>query len=98
MRLLNFIESNDFIVEIMGHSCGLSNRVMLNMIYEHHNRRGIIPYYYSPTGTDEYEHLNYKTLSQNISRHFNKKGLIREKLLELEKCQHLPQHEYNPEE
>ncbi|WP_160070261.1 AbiH family protein [Sphingobacterium bovisgrunnientis] len=35
--LLNWIENNDFQVFIMGHSCGLSDRTLLNTIFEHHN-------------------------------------------------------------
>ena len=33
--LLRFLNSNDFQVCVYGHSCGLSDRVMLNEIFEH---------------------------------------------------------------
>ena len=39
--LVRFIESNIFQVFILGHSCGLSDRTMLNMIFEHDHCKSI---------------------------------------------------------
>lgn len=76
-NLLDFIESNKFQVFIVGHSCGLSDRILLNTIFEHENCRSIKVFYREKDdGTD-----NYTNLVQNISRHFNNKALMRKKLV-----------------
>ncbi len=86
--LLNFIEGPEkFQVYIMGHSCGLSDRILLNTIFEHPNCRSIKVFYYEKDGID-----NYTEIVQNISRHFNKKKLMREKIVNKSLCQPLPQN------
>lgn len=86
--LLDLVESDQkFQVYIMGHSCGLSDRTMLNTIFEHPNCISIkIFYHQKKDGTD-----NYTEIIQNISRHFNKKKLMREKIVNKTLCQPLPQ-------
>jgi hypothetical protein len=44
--LLRYIDSEKFQVIIMGHSCGLSDRTLLNTIFEHNNCRSIKVFYY----------------------------------------------------
>ena len=90
--LLSYINSNKFQVLIMGHSCGLSDRTLLNTIFEHKNCRSIKPFFH------EYRDVNgkvigdnYTDLVQNISRHFNDKKLMRSKLVNKELCKPLPQ-------
>lgn len=39
--LLRYIDSEKFQVSILGHSCGLSDRLLLNTIFEHENCRSI---------------------------------------------------------
>jgi hypothetical protein len=86
-NLLSFIESEKFQVLILGHSCGLSDRTLLNTIFEHTNCCSIkIFYHQREDGTD-----NYTEIIQNISRHFNKKKLMREKIVNKTLCQPLPQ-------
>lgn len=86
-RLLDFVESEKLQVYIMGHSCGLSDRTMLNTIFEHPNCISIkIFYHQREDGSD-----NYTEIIQNISRHFNKKKLMREKIVNKTLCQPLPQ-------
>jgi hypothetical protein len=86
-KLLDFIDSEKFQVFIMGHSCGLSDRTLLNTIFEHNNCRSIKVFYHQrENGTD-----NYTEIIQNISRHFNKKKLMREKIVNKTLCQPLPQ-------
>jgi hypothetical protein len=84
--LLDFVESDQkFQVYIMGHSCGLSDRTMLNTIFEHPNCRSIKVFYHErEDGTN-----NYTEIIQNISRHFNKKKLMREKIVNKTLCQPL---------
>jgi len=86
-KLLSFIDSEKFQVLIVGHSCGLSDRTLLNTIFEHPNCRSIKVFYHQrEDGTD-----NYTEITQNISRHFNKKKLMREKIVNKTLCQPLPQ-------
>jgi len=90
--LLRFIDSEKFQVVIMGHSCGLSDRTLLNAVFEHNNCRSIKVYYHEIK--DENGKVvkdNYTEIIQNISRHFNKKKLMREKNVNKTLCQPLPQ-------
>lgn len=86
-QLLDFIDTNKFQVVILGHSCGLSDRTLLNTIFEHTNCRSIKVYYHQKDdGSD-----NYTEIIQNISRHFNKKKLMREKIVNKTLCKPLLQ-------
>ncbi|MFV5687578.1 AbiH family protein [Flavobacterium sp. ZT3R25] len=90
--LLDFIEGNNFQVQIMGHSCGLSDRALLNTVFEHVNCRSIKVFYHNIK--DENGKVikdNYTEIIQNISRHFNKKSLMRSKIVNKNLCQPLPQ-------
>lgn len=91
-NLLSYIDSDKFQVLIMGHSCGLSDRTLLNTIFEHNNCRSIKVFYHQwkDKETDEMKD-NYTEITQNISRHFNKKKLMREKIVNKTLCQPLPQ-------
>lgn len=84
--LLRFIESGKFQVCIMGHSCGLSDRTLLNTIFEHDNCRSIKVFYHQKNDED-----NYTDIVQNISRHFNYKQKMRGKVVNKTLCQPLPQ-------
>ena len=76
-KMLAFIESAPFQVCIMGHSCGKSDRTLLNTIFEHRNCVSIKPYYYQKAdGTD-----NYIELVQNISRNFTDMKLMRDRVV-----------------
>lgn len=85
-ELNRFIKMQDFEVFIMGHSCGLSDRVMLNMIFEEPNCRSIKVFYHETESGN-----NYKELTQEISRHFNKKNMMRIKLVSFPNSLPLPQ-------
>lgn len=86
-KLFNFIESNDFQVQIMGHSCGISDRTLLNAIFENDKCKSIKVFYHkSSNGTD-----NYSDLVRSISRHFNKKLVMRNKIVNKTLCKELPQ-------
>jgi hypothetical protein len=45
-KLLEFIDSEEYQVFIFGHSCGISDRTMLNTIFEHDNCKSIKPFYH----------------------------------------------------
>ena len=86
-RMLEFVESGPFQVVIMGHSCGLSDRTMLNTLFEHENCVSIKPYYYiNEQGKD-----NYLDIVQNISRNFTNPQLMRDRVVNKTYCSPLPQ-------
>ena len=84
-KLLSFAESAPFQVCIMGHSCGNSDRTLLNTLFEHKNCISIKPYYYiKKDGTD-----NYLELIQNISRNFTDMKLMRDRVVNKTYCEPL---------
>ncbi|SHF95400.1 Bacteriophage abortive infection AbiH [Flavobacterium micromati] len=91
-NLLDYIGTGRFQVLIMGHSCGLSDRTLLHTIFEHINCRSIKVFYYEQKDIERNVITdNYTEIIQNISRHFNKKKLMREKIVNKTLCQPLPQ-------
>ncbi|SFB00175.1 Bacteriophage abortive infection AbiH [Flavobacterium swingsii] len=90
--LLDLIDADKFQVYLMGHSCGLSDRTLLNTIFEHSNCRSIKVFYHE-TKDKEGNVIkdNYTDIIQNISRHFNKKKMMREKIVNKTLCKPLPQ-------
>ncbi len=90
-NMLKFIESGPYQIYIMGHSCGQSDRTMLNTLFEHKNCVSIKPYYYQKTdGTD-----NYMEIVQNICRNFTDMKLMRDRVVNKTFCEPLPQVKYN---
>lgn len=76
-RLLEFINSNNYQVFIFGHSCGISDRTLLNTLFEHKNCSSIKPYYrQKDDGSD-----NYSEMIRNISRNFTDKASMRDKVV-----------------
>lgn len=90
-RLLEFIEGGAFQVYIMGHSCGNSDRTLLNTIFEHENCISIKLFYYK-WGKNEGED-NYSEISQNIYRNFKDKTLFRDRVVNKTQCEAMPQVE-----
>lgn len=86
-NLLGYIDSGKYQVYVLGHSCGLSDRVLLNTIFEHKNCRSIKVFYH-----DKVENDNYTDIIQNISRHFKDKQSMRRKIVSKELCSPLPQN------
>ena len=90
-KMLSFIESAPFQVLIMGHSCGNSDRTLLNTLFEHNNCVSIKPYYYQKdNGSD-----NYLDLIQNISRNFTDMKKMRDRVVNKTYCEPLPQAQKN---
>lgn len=81
-KLLKFLEMEKFQTIIMGHSCGLSDRTLLNTIFEHKNCISIKPYYYKKNKSD-----NYTEIVKNISRSFNNKIKMRAKVVNKNYCE-----------
>ncbi len=77
-NLIEFINGNPYSVHVMGHSCGLSDRVLLKRIFENKYCKSINIYYYQIS-----EHENdYTNKCMDISRHFSidKKDIMRERI------------------
>jgi hypothetical protein len=83
--MLNFIEAGLYQVFIWGHSCGLSDKTLLNTLFTHDNCVSIKPFYY----IDENGHNNYDDIVKNIYRCFTDKALMREKVVNESFCEPL---------
>ena len=80
--MLEFLMAAPFQVLIMGHSCGNSDRTLLNTVFEHENCVSIKPFYHKwADGSD-----NYLELVQNISRNFTNMKLFRDRVVNKEQC------------
>ena len=84
-KVLEFVESAPFQIIIMGHSCGNSDRTLLNTLFEHKNCVSIKPYYYKRGEDDD----NYIELVQNISRNFKDMKLMRDRVVNKAYCEPL---------
>lgn len=81
-QLLGFIESGPYQVFTMGHSCGNSDRTLLNTLFEHPNCISVKVYYHqSKDGSDDYSQL-----IRNLSRNFNDKAAMRDKVVNKQYC------------
>jgi len=67
---IRFVDSKEFTVKILGHSCGLSDRILLNTVFEHKNCRSIKIFYYQK----DHNENDYFEKTQEISRHFKASG------------------------
>lgn len=84
-RLLEFAESGYFQIFIMGHSCGNSDRTLLNTLFEHSNCMSIKPFYHQISNEKD----NYSDIVRNISRNFKDKQLMRERVVNQTYCEPL---------
>lgn len=81
-KMLNFINSDKYQVIILGHSCGNSDRTLLNTLFEHENCVSIKPYYYQYKDEKTGETKdNYSDIVRNISRSFKDKKSMRDKVV-----------------
>lgn len=84
-EMLSYIESSPYQIYIMGHSCGLSDKTLLNTLFEHDNCVSIKPFYYiNNEGFD-----NYTEIVQNISRNFTDMKLMRDRVVNKTFCETL---------
>ncbi len=84
-ELMDFIEAGLFQVYIWGHSCGNSDRTLLNTIFEHENCISIKPYYYINNNGED----NYLDIIQNIYRNFTNPKNYRDKVVRKPLCKPL---------
>ncbi|PQJ73056.1 AbiH family protein [Polaribacter butkevichii] len=81
-RLLEFINSEEYQIFIFGHSCGISDRTLLNTLFENDNCSSIKLFYHDKKdGTD-----NFSDIIRNISRNFNSKVMMRDKVVNKTYC------------
>ncbi|MEQ9286587.1 MAG: AbiH family protein [Cyclobacteriaceae bacterium] len=62
--LIAFLSSGAFTVEIIGHSCGLSDRTIFHRIFQHQMFQGLKIYYYQTKD-------NFSLLNKSLDRHFD---------------------------
>jgi hypothetical protein len=65
-NVIDFLHQGPFNVYILGHSCGLSDRILLNSIFEHSHCNKIKIYYHQKNKDEN----DYFEKTQEISRHF----------------------------
>lgn len=85
-NLVRFVDSNPYEIMVLGHSCGLSDRTMLNMIFENDNCANIKIYYHKRLDGN-----NFTDTTEEISRHFDNKDKMRRRLISFDKCEPMPQ-------
>lgn len=84
-RLLEYIDSDKYQVLVMGHSCGNSDRTLLNTLFEHDNCVSIKVYYHQKdVSTDDYSNI-----IRNISRNFKDKKKMRDRVVNKTLCEPL---------
>jgi hypothetical protein len=91
-KLIGFIDSDYFEVYLLGHSCSITDRVLLKKIFESTNCFSIkiIP----KSGNDNERYQNHKEICFNIARIFDDNGMMRDKVIPFEDCDvHLPNYE-----
>ncbi|MCT3903809.1 hypothetical protein HZQ11_18445 [Elizabethkingia anophelis] len=75
--LLEFINSDDYQIFIFGHSCGISDRTLLNTLFENKNCASIKPFYrYIDENND-----NFSDIIRNITRNFTNKASLRDRVV-----------------
>lgn len=84
-KVLAFIESDFYQILIMGHSCGNSDRTLLNTLFEHKNCVSIKPYFHKINQQE----TNYIEIVQNISRNFTDMKLMRDRVVNKTYCEPL---------
>jgi hypothetical protein len=84
--LVTFIDSEPYQIYVWGHSCGLSDRTMLNMIFENAHCKSIKIFYHG-----DLKENNYTSITHEIARHFKNKTEMRNKIVSLDKSYPMPQ-------
>ncbi len=81
-KLLSFLNHGKYQISIVGHSCGNTDRTLLNTLFEHENCVSIKPFFRKyEDGT-----TNYFELVSNISRNFKDKKMLRDRVVNESYC------------
>lgn len=85
-ELLTFLDSDDYEVMVIGHSCGLSDKTLLSEVFNNERCKSIklLTYNTKPDSTFCIENSDYITKSYQIGRIFKDKASLRRKLLPFE--------------
>ncbi|ACU07392.1 hypothetical protein FIC_00941 [Flavobacteriaceae bacterium 3519-10] len=75
--LLQFINSDDYQIFIFGHSCGISDRTLLNTLFENKHCTSIKPFYRQKDENTD----NYSEIIKNITRNFTNKAALRDRVV-----------------
>lgn len=87
-KAFDFFESDEFQIHIMGHSCALSDRTLLESLVNNENCKSVkIFYHANQDGKD-----NYTDIINSLSRHFPDKKRMREIVVNKKYSTPLPQH------
>jgi hypothetical protein len=81
-KLRTFMESGEYEIFIMGHSCGISDRTLLNRLFEHKYCRSIKVFYHKKKDCSD----NYDDIMYNIYRIFNDKNTMVDKVVSKDQC------------
>ncbi len=90
--ITSYIKSDYYEVYLLGHSCSITDRVLLKKIFENPNciTIKILPKH----GNDDERYQNYKEICFNIARIFDDNGMMRDKVIPFEDCDvHLPNYD-----
>lgn len=82
-KVLEFVNSDIYQIFIMGHSCGTSDRTLLNTLFEHENCVSIKTFYHQKDDEND----NFSDVIRNISRNFNDKTKMRDRVVNKIFCQ-----------
>jgi Bacteriophage abortive infection AbiH len=86
-NLLEFLRTKKNIhVNVFGHSCGISDRVLLKQIFEHTDVRRIKIYFHQNESED-----NFQDISSNIFKTVSNNNLMDVKLVTMPDCKPMPQ-------
>jgi hypothetical protein len=86
-KMIGFLSKGMYKVILMGHSCGLSDRILLNKIFENKNCNSIQLYYYKKNESEN----DFNEKMFEIYRHFstNSKDLMLERMVSFENSEPL---------
>lgn len=84
--LMAFLDSGQFEVFVLGHSLGLSDRTMLQAIFNSDHLEKVQLFYYEKDGKN-----NFVEMTHQLSRHFTDKNRMRVKVVSFDKSDPLPQ-------
>lgn len=84
--LMAFLGAGKFEVFVMGHSLGLSDRTMLQAIFNSDNLEKVQLFYYEKDGKN-----NFVEMTHQLSRHFTDKNRMRIKVVPFSESEPLPQ-------
>jgi len=84
-KLIEFVNSEKYQIFIFGHSCGNSDRTLLNTLFEHKNCVSIKPFFYQIDENND----NYSDIVRNISRNFKDKVKMRNIVVNKRFCERM---------